>query len=154
MPEMVIDEREQVLVDRMIGQRCQLYQSQFDLEAYCAPGRGEIWAVTGPATAGLIVPRALAVKAAALLGWPGRVPVYSVGSALRVFVTEGLPDGADTRGLSVSLFRCGAVAVLSPSVLVLPTPGVRRRCWMTVPHGPSRPPIRDVAAAVLRATAL
>lgn len=154
MPEMVIDEREQVRTDRMIAQRCRLYQSQFDLKAYRAPGREEIWVTTGPATAGLIVPRALAVKAAALLGRRGQAPVYSVGPALRVFVTEGLADGADTHGLSVSLLRCGAVAVLSPSVLVLPTPGVRQRVWMTVPHGPSRPPIRDVVAAVLRASTL
>ncbi|MVU77143.1 hypothetical protein GPX89_07760 [Nocardia sp. ET3-3] len=154
MSEMVIGERELVLADRMIAQRCQLYQSQFDLEAYRAPARGEIWAAIGPATAGLIIPRALAAKAATLLGWPGRAPVYSVGPVLRVFVTEGLPNGADTRGLSVSLVRCGAVAVLSPSALALPTPGVRRRSWITVPHGPSRPPIRDVAAAVLRATTL
>ncbi|MFE3196302.1 hypothetical protein ACFXHA_45405 [Nocardia sp. NPDC059240] len=135
----------------MVEQRCQLYQSYFELEAFRDPARGDIRVATGPTTAGLIVPRELAVKAATLLE-PGSVPVYCVGRAVWVFVTGGVPDGFSPRRLSISLFWCGVVPVLSPSVLVLPTPGVRRRCWMSVPYGPTRPPIREVAAAIIRAT--
>ncbi|MGW2665936.1 hypothetical protein ACWCW7_33715 [Nocardia tengchongensis] len=107
---------------------------------------------TGPATAGVIAPRALAMSAAALMDPANPAPMLSVGRTISVFVTEGLPEDSDARRLSNALFRCAVVPILAPSPLVLPAPGNRRRCWLSVPYGPARPRLEVVAEAFQRAT--
>lgn len=144
------DGHDDALADRMINQRCHVYRTHFALDAFRDPGCGDIRVRTGPSTAGLIAPRALAATAAALLV-PVAVPAFSVSRDMCVFVTEGLSGGLDVRRLSIALFRCAVVLILAPSPLAVPTPGNPRRCWLSVPHGPTRPPIDVVAAALLRA---
>lgn len=150
MPTLLLGRHDGALADRMIDQRCRLYRTHFALDAFRDPGYGDIRVTTAPATAGLIAPRTLAATAAVLLN-PEIMPAFSIGRDICVLLTQGLPDGQDARRLSIVLFRCAVVPILAPSPLALPTPGNPRRCWLSVPHGPVRPPIDVVAAALFRA---
>ncbi|MFJ4652124.1 hypothetical protein ACIP5Y_12740 [Nocardia sp. NPDC088792] len=137
----------------MVEQHCDVYRRQFALEAFRDPIGGHIVAVTGPHTAGVIVPRLLAAAACHLLDM-APVPVFAVGGDLRVFLTEGVPDSSATLRLSWSLFRYPIVPTLTPTPLALPTPGSGLRSWLWPPEGPARPPIATVVAALQAATRL
>ncbi|NNH73750.1 hypothetical protein HLB23_28505 [Nocardia uniformis] len=150
MPIVLHGRHDGALAERMIDQRCQIYRTRFALDAFRDPDYGDIRVTTGRATAAILVPRSLAANAASLLASES-TPVFSVGRNVRVFLAQGLPDGQEAWRLSIALFRCAVVPILTPSPLVLPTPGDPRRCWLSVPHGPARPPIDVVASALLRA---
>lgn len=134
-------------VDRMIDQRCGIYQRYFGLAAYRDPGGGHILTTTDRCTAGVLAPRWLAAAAFPLLD-SGSVPVFSVGGDRWMFLTEGVLDAQTIRHVLTTAFKYPIVPILAPAPVALPTPGSGLRSWLYTPHGPARSPIATVLAAL------
>ncbi|WP_433194436.1 hypothetical protein ACQP1G_37655 [Nocardia sp. CA-107356] len=130
----------------MIDERRRVYRDQFGFNTFRDPRTDAITMVAGSVSA-VITPSSLGARVRALFG-SGTVPVFSVGHRLWVFLAEGPTPMDNTAQLTADLFKCGAVPLVSGALIVLPTPGNDKRCWMHVPDGAARPPFAAVVEAV------
>lgn len=130
----------------IIDERRRVYRDQFGFNTFRDPRTDAITMAAGPVSA-VIAPNSLGLRVRALLG-AGSVPVFSVGHRLWVFVTDGPAPADNIAALTADLFKYGAVPLVSGALIVLPTPGNRKRCWMYVPDGTARPGFAAVVDGV------
>ncbi|MFE9328182.1 hypothetical protein ACIHDR_43260 [Nocardia sp. NPDC052278] len=126
-----------VAMRAMIDERRRVYRDQFGFNTFRDPRTDAITMVAGPVSA-VITPRGLGPRVRALSG-SGVAPVFSVGHRLWVFLADCPTPTDNTAQLTAGLFEYGAVPLVPGTLIVLPTPGNEKRCWMYLPYGVTRP---------------
>ncbi|MFX0581099.1 hypothetical protein [Nocardia nepalensis] len=135
----------------IIDERRRVYQDEFGFNTFRDPRTNAITMVAGRVSA-VITTNTLGPQVRTLLD-AAPVPVFSVGHRVWVFLTDSPTPTDNTAQLSVELFKHSAVPLFPGALIVLPTPGNEKRCWLHLPDGKTRPSFTAVVDAVETAAA-
>lgn len=129
----------------VIEERRDMYRKEFGLNTF-RDNHGAICMIANRVSA-IVTTKRLGQQITALLGTQP-TPVFSVDRSLWVFLTDGPTPTDNTAQLSKDLFRYGASPLYPGAVIVLPTPGSDKRCWLHPPAGEHRPSFAAVVGVV------
>ncbi|WP_433759571.1 hypothetical protein [Nocardia sp. CA-135398] len=131
--------------DTAIEQRRAVYRTEFGFNTF-RDDHGTICMIASRISA-IVTTKRLGQQITALLA-SQPTPVFSVGTRLWVFLTDGPTPTDNTTQLSNDLFRYGASPLYPGAVVALPTPGSDKRCWLYPPAGEHRPCFAAVVGVV------
>ncbi len=132
-------------IDTVVEERRGVYRKEFGFNTF-RDNHGAICMIASGVSA-IVTTKRLGQQITALLGTQP-TPVFSVDRSLWVFLTD-LPTPTDnTTQLSNNLFRYGASPLYPGAVIMLPTPGSDKRCWLHPPVGEHRPCFAAVVGVV------
>ncbi|WP_433195826.1 hypothetical protein ACQP1G_42475 [Nocardia sp. CA-107356] len=131
--------------DAVIEERRGMYRKEFGFNTF-RDNHGAICMIASQVSA-IVTTKRLGRQITALLA-AQPTPVFSVNRSLWVFLTDPPTPTDNTTQLSNDLFRYGASPLYPGAVIVLPTPGSDKRCWLHPPAGEYRASLAAVVGVV------